>query len=92
MNERLEAIVSGRVQMVMFRDFVQRKASGLKLTGEVRNKKDGTVEVTAEGTRSQLEKLVTKLHKGSLLSRVEHVSLSWLPSSGSYKKFTITYA
>ena len=43
MQERLEVIVSGRVQMVMFRDFVQRKASSLKLVGEVQNLPDGTV-------------------------------------------------
>ena len=40
--EQLRATVSGRVQLVMFRDFVQRKASGLKLTGEVQNLPDGT--------------------------------------------------
>jgi acylphosphatase len=68
MNERIEAIVYGRVQMVMYRDFTERKASGLQLTGEVQNLKDGTVKVIAEGTHEQLEKLIQKLHKGSVLS------------------------
>ncbi|MDB5195179.1 MAG: acyP [Parcubacteria group bacterium] len=91
MNERLFAIVSGRVQMVMFRDFVQRKASGLRLVGEVRNLKDGTVEVIVEGERAKLEKLLGKLHEGPLLARVEHVSVSWLPATGEFSNFRIAY-
>ena len=51
MNERLEAIVSGRVQMVMYRDFTARFARRLGLVGEVKNLSDGTVRVIAEGSR-----------------------------------------
>lgn len=89
MNERLEAIVSGRVQMVMYRDFTQRKASGLKLTGEVRNLSNGTVYVIAEGKRDSLEKLVQKLFKGSLFSHVESVEVTWLPAKNEFVTFTL---
>ncbi|MEK7602566.1 MAG: acylphosphatase [Patescibacteria group bacterium] len=91
MTERLEAIVSGRVQMVMFRDFTQRKATGLHVTGEVKNVSDGTVAVTAEGPRASLETLLTKLQRGSLLSHVENIDVKWAPATGSFKKFSITY-
>lgn len=91
MNERLFAIVSGRVQLVMFRDFTQRKASGLKLTGQVRNLADGTVEVIAEGPRPALEKLLGKLGKGPLLARVERVSPEWQSATGEFKNFHIAY-
>jgi len=92
MHERLEATVSGRVQMVMYRDFTQRKASGLQLTGEVRNNPDGTVTVIAEGPREQLEKLYKKLQKGSLLAHVEEVHAKWHPAQATYSNFSITYA
>ncbi len=92
MQERLEAIVSGRVQMVMYRDFAQRKASGLGLTGTVENLPDGTVRVVAEGSRERLERLLAKLHKGSLLAHVEGVSHEWLPATGEFARFAITYA
>jgi acylphosphatase len=92
MTERLEAIVSGKVQMVMFRDFVQRKATGLKVTGEVQNMKDGTVLVVAEGDHEALEKLLSKLHTGPLLARVDSVSASWVPATQEYKSFKISYA
>lgn len=92
MHERLEAVVSGRVQMVMYRDFAQRKARGLKLTGEVQNLPDGTVRVVAEGPREKLEAYLKKLHGGPLLAKVEHVAPEWLPATGSYRGFIINYA
>jgi acylphosphatase len=91
MNERLEAVVQGRVQMVMFRDFVERKASRLKLSGEVQNRTDGTVWVVAEGSRAALEALLQKLHKGPVLSQVEKVESSWKPATGAYSSFKINY-
>jgi len=91
MNERLEAIVSGRVQMVMYRDFAQRKASGLKLTGEVQNLPDGTVRVVAEGLRPKLDAYLAKLWKGSLLAKVARVEPAWLPATGEFRRFSIRY-
>lgn len=90
--ERIEAVVSGRVQMVMYRDFAQRKARGLKLVGEVENLSDGTVRVLAEGGRKELERYVEKLKKGPLLADVAGVEVSWLPATGTYRDFSITYA
>ncbi len=92
MQERLEAIVSGRVQLVMYRDFTQRKASGLRLTGEVQNLRNGTVRVVAEGPSEKLDALVEKLKSGSFLSRVEEVQGVRKPATGEYQKFTINYA
>lgn len=77
--------------MVMFRDFVQRKASGLKLTGEVQNLPDGTVRVVAEGERAKLEALVEKLQHGPLLANVSGVQSSFHPADGSFKSFSIRY-
>lgn len=91
MLERLEATVSGRVQMVMYRDFATRKARGLKLVGEVQNLSDGTVRVIAEGPRENLERYVEKLWKGSLLAQVKHVAVTFMPASGAYTRFDINY-
>lgn len=91
MNERLEALVSGRVQMVMYRDFAQRKATGLKLVGEVQNLPNKTVRVVAEGPRTALVAYVEKLKKGSLLSSVKEVKTEWVPAQGTHSKFDINY-
>lgn len=91
MHERLEAIVAGRVQLVMYRDFAQRKARGLRLVGEVENLPDGTVRVIAEGPRDLLTRYVEKLKGGPLLARVDSVTPVWLPAAGGYAGFEITY-
>jgi acylphosphatase len=90
--ERLEAIVYGRVQMVMYRDFATRKAKSLSLVGEVRNLPDGTVEVIAEGPREVLNQYIEKLRKGSLLSEVERVEVVFSGATHTYSSFSITYA
>jgi len=78
--------------MVMYRDFAQRKARKLKIVGEVTNLTDGSVQVTAEGERKNLEHYIELLRKGPLLADVEGVDVSWLSAAGSYKSFSITYA
>ena len=47
----LRAVVRGRVQGVFFRGSVQARADHLNATGYVRNCRDGTVEVWAEGEK-----------------------------------------
>jgi len=53
--------VSGTVQGVGFRYFTFRTARRLSLSGYVRNNSDGSVEVVAEGDRSNLLTLVEEL-------------------------------
>jgi acylphosphatase len=91
MNERLEAVVYGRVQLVMYRDFVRRGAQALGLTGYVKNAPDGTVSVVAEGAHEKLLRLLERLKRGSLLSRVEKVEEKWVESRGTFANFVIAY-
>ncbi len=91
MKKRLECRITGRVQLVMFRDFTQRKASSLGLFGTVQNKKDGSVVVVAEGEESKLEQLLLLLRRGSLLSRVDSVKEKWGEFTGDFSDFNIVY-
>lgn len=88
---RIECCITGRVQMVMFRDFAQRKAHKLGLCGFARNNEDGSVAVVAEGTREKLEAYIAYLHKGSILSRVDNVEVVWKEATGEFKTFKIAY-
>lgn len=91
MKSQFTAIITGRVQMVMFRDFVQRKARGLGLVGFVQNLSDGSVNVVASGEKELLEQLVSYLNKGPLLARVESVSVTWGNPSLNLRDFKIIY-
>lgn len=75
--------------MVMFRDFVARGARRLSLVGYVENKSDGSVEVVAQGARQALEALVARMHRGSLLSRVDRVEVEWRNPTERFDRFVI---
>jgi acylphosphatase len=66
-------LVRGRVQGVGYRDFAQRAASALGLTGYVRNLDDGRVEVCAAGPPDKLSDLAAALRKGPRFSDVRGV-------------------
>lgn len=89
--ERLTAIVSGRVQIVMYRDFACRNARAAGLVGSVQNLPDGTVRVIAEGERPALDEYALKLWKGSFLASVDMVQTSFSPATGEFDKFRILY-
>lgn len=77
--------------MVMYRDFTVRNARHLGIVGEVENKVDGTVTVSGEGEEEKLLVFIEELKKGSLLSRVERVDVSWKEPTGEFNKFTLLY-
>ncbi len=66
-------IVSGRVQGVSFRAFVQRRARTLGLTGYAQNLDDGDVRVFAIGPPDDLAALRRALAKGPRHARVHSV-------------------
>ena len=95
MKVQLHCIIRGKVQGVMFRDFVQRKAQRLDIVGTVENKKDGSVEVFAKGEEEGLQKLLALLHTGPILTRiinrVDNVSAKWGESTQDFSDFRIIY-
>ena len=72
-------VVTGRVQGVGFRWFVEREAAILGITGWVRNRDNGSVEVMATGTREHLASLHKRLREGPRAARVDDVAVSPAP-------------
>ena len=90
-QNRLYAVIEGRVQGVGFRSFVLDRAEELGLTGWVRNTRQGTVEVLAEGPRFALEELLTTLKKGPNTAYVTKVRESWTEATGEYRFFGVEH-
>lgn len=63
----------GRVQGVGYRDWTVRQARRLGLSGWARNRKDGSVEIVAEGDDAALEELAEGCRQGPFMARVENV-------------------
>lgn len=91
MFEEIEAIIGGKVQAVMYRDFVQSAAVRLGAVGFVENVANGTVRVVAQGTPDMLKALIDKLHEGSVLARVESVAVTWRTPERQYDDFSVRY-
>jgi acylphosphatase len=88
---RLEATVFGLVQGVYYRQFTLQEARHLHLMGWVANQADGTVRVVAEGERSDLQRLLDFLHRGSPAAHVEDVETTWTTATGEFTDFRVQY-
>jgi acylphosphatase len=82
------AIIRGVVQSVGFRDFARTQAFRFNIAGWVQNLPDGSVEVVAEGERSNLEQLIAQLNVGPPGAVVDKVETFWTPYTGQFKTFT----
>jgi len=76
-------IVKGRVQGVWFRRFTQNVANELGISGWVRNRDDGSVEVEASVPDGVYEKFLQALRKGPPLARVDEVVVEEIDRSYS---------
>ena len=84
-----EINVFGRVQMVFFRDSTVRKARALKLTGWVRNEKDGSVKILATGEEEKIKKLYEWCKKGPLLAKVDRIEIKWINGKSESTDFQL---
>ena len=66
-------LVTGRVQGVGFRNYIQKHARKLGLTGYAKNLADGQVEVQAVGDSSTLDSLSGYVRRGPMLADVRTI-------------------
>ena len=91
MQKRLLCEVSGRVQLVMYRDFTGRKAKQLGIVGTVENLNNGNVCVIAEGEEEALGVFLENLKNGPAFASVTNVEAEWLEAKGEFKDFNIIW-
>jgi acylphosphatase len=92
-DERLTARVTGRVQGVGYRWWIQRHADALGLTGWVMNADDErAVELLAEGPSTGLDSLERLLREGPRGARVESIHVNRTAASGEFDRFSIVRA
>ena len=89
MRNRASIIVSGRVQGVFFRASGAGVGRELGVTGWIRNRSDGTVELVAEGTREAVQSLINWCRQGPPGSRVDEVKVTWEEAQGHFQDFFI---
>jgi acylphosphatase len=65
--------ISGRVQGVAYRAWAEREAERLGLSGWVRNRRDGSVEMVLCGDSGDVEDMIARCHQGPRMARVDSV-------------------
>lgn len=84
----MRVVVRGRVQGVGFRYSTVLEASNLGLTGWVRNRSDGSVEVWFEGRDDAVAEMLDWLARGPGFARVTSREAAEQPPVG-FHRFTV---
>jgi acylphosphatase len=85
----MQCTVTGKVQRVGYRDYVEQSAKELGVVGLVRNESDGSVFVLAQGEPESLRQFVECLHEGSVLADVTGVSVEWGTAREVFDEFSV---
>jgi acylphosphatase len=88
-QKRIHLLIRGRVQGVYFRAAAMREARRLGITGWVRNRPDGTVELLAEGEEDAIKALSSWANHGPSAARVDQVDVRWRGYTGEFPEFQI---
>ena len=90
-KEQVQITVQGRVHGVYYRSFVQDTAKKLGVIGTARNayEKGSVVEIIAQGTHENLEKLIRECWRGSPSARVDYITAKYKPATKKFKAFEI---
>jgi acylphosphatase len=75
---------------VGFRYSTQREAKRLGVTGWVRNRREGTVEICAQGDDASLQTFLAWCRKGPAHAGVNRIDEFWGKPQQTFTDFTIT--
>ncbi|MGJ9384950.1 acylphosphatase [Salipaludibacillus neizhouensis] len=89
--ERYHVQVKGTVQGVGFRYTAQMKATERHLTGWVKNKLDGTVELEVQGESSKIHSFIESLSEFKFPAKVENIEKVSIPTLSKEDTFSITH-
>ena len=90
MTRAVDVTVTGRVQGVSFRYYTVEQAERLGVTGWVRNERDGSVALHAEGADEAVDALVEWCRTGPALARVRNVAVRDANATGA-TSFEVRY-
>jgi len=85
------AVVRGQVQGVYFRASCEEEAKRLGVTGWVRNRPDGAVEMHVQGDREAVRDLIAWCEQGPEAARVDRVERAPVDVDPALTDFTTRY-
>lgn len=85
----MHALITGKVQGVGFRYTTLYHAKNLKIVGTVCNLPNGQVEIFAQGTKEELDKLLQLLKTQAGSAIITHVQSNFYPIQQIFENFII---
>ena len=89
MFSEIYCVVTGKVQGVGYRDFVEGLSREFSLVGWVKNRPDGSVELVLQGIPDSLRSCVELLNQGSPLARIESIAVDWRTPKNQFDEFKV---
>ena len=91
LKARARAVFRGQVQGVGFRYSARRVATAYAVTGYVENEPDGSVELVAEGDRSEVEAFIGAVTR-EMEAFIRKREVGWEAPTGRFDGFGIRHA
>ncbi|MBS4209891.1 acylphosphatase [Bacillus sp. FJAT-50079] len=88
----IHLLVHGRVQGVGFRFSTQQLAMEHHIKGWVKNTMDGTVEIAAEGEKTNVDNFIKALQTSpNLFARVDQIDVAPIDHLQGFRSFQVKY-
>lgn len=88
---RAHVFIIGKVQGVYFRQNTRIVANRHKVTGWVRNLRDGRVEAVLEGNEMDVSELIEWFYAGPPKAKVDDVQIKYESYIGEFQGFKVNY-
>ena len=89
MNQQAHVFYTGRVQGVGFRYTAEETARRHGIMGWVRNRRDGRVELVAQGEKGAVLAFLEHMRTGPLEHYIQDVAVSWSDPDETFPDFDI---
>ena len=90
-SHRAHVYYTGRVQGIGFRHTAEGIALEVGVTGFVKNKQDGRVEVVCEGSKEKVDAYLEAIRKSLLGKHITKEECGWEEPTGSFTDFTVEF-
>ncbi len=87
----VKAVIKGRVQGVGYRYYILMQARNLGVTGYVKNRQDGSVEVYAQGDWQALKEFIDRVRNPPRPINVREISVQEAEAKPGLDGFRIVY-
>ncbi len=86
---RVRILIEGRLQVMNFRFRTQQQAKKLNLTGFVRTLSDGRIEIDAQGSAEDVEKLLAWCQEEPQSSQIKSILYRYDEANERYSSFDV---